>query len=301
MPKGNRKQQKRQAEVAEKALQNEIKRNDQKIPDIVQDSALFKEDDDQEKVKKTKIRLNPRPQVEKKTAPPKTEFVDLWGDDENVKKPEKPIRKAKQIKPRKANLPTSAESYTSKDLTVKRTKTISEVMEKQEEKPETFDPAEEMEDGEEVNDGIGDSLAGDVPVKIDGVENIVVPAPDKKEYKDIILSADLKANIPVAEKMKLRKMIRENNQKFNEEKEKAFEGEFEKVKETAEELEKRKEEISKRPKREQVNHKERYIISEPLYQVDKVPESMADISGDQKQFARLQRDLELRGVVGLHH
>ena len=302
MPKGNRKQQKRQSEIAQKALESEIKRNDEKIPDIVPDSALFKEDDDEEKVKKTKIRLNPRPLLEKKTQPPKTEFTDLWGDDNSeTAKKAKLLKKAKQGKMKKANLPTSSESYTSKDLITTKRKKVDDVLETKEEDVQAFDPAEEMGEEGEYNDGIGDSTIGDVPVQPEGLDKIVVPEPEKKQMKDIILSVHIPQNMPHQERAIKRKMMRDNNKLVKAQQRDQLDPEFEATTEAAKEIEEHQKEIASRPKKEHVNPKEQYIIDEPKYQMDKVPESLGDVSGDTAQFTRFQRDLEIRGLTPLHH
>ena len=302
MPKGNRKQQKRQSEIAQKALESEIKRNDEKIPDIVPDSALFKEDDDENKVKKAKIRLNPRPALEKKTQPPKTEFTDLWGDDNSeTSKKAKQLKKAKQSNAKKANLPTSAESYTSKDLITTKRKKIDDVLESKEEAQPAFDPAEEMGEEGEFDDGIGDSTVGDVPVAPEGLDKIVVPESEKKQMKDIILSVHIPQNMPHAERAIKRKMMRENNRLVKAQKQDQLEPEFESTTDAAKEIEEKQKEIAARPKKERVNPKEQFIIDEPTYQMDKVPESLGDVSGDSAQFTRFQRDLELRGLTPLHH
>ncbi|EAY11311.1 hypothetical protein TVAG_344050 [Trichomonas vaginalis G3] len=296
MPKGNRKKQQREKAVAEAVLQQEIKKSEEKIPDIVPNSALFKEDDGLVEKKKVKIPLHPRPNIEKRPAPPKTELVDLWGE-EPVQKKYKPNKYENRVnqKPKKANLPTSDESYNSAKL-------ITQPKKPQIEETETVtavDPAEEVHD-EEYHDGIGDYLEGDVPAVPDNLDKIIPPKPDPKPKHDLILNAYLPENMPVAEKMRIRKIIKENNRIARQRVEDALVPEFENTKQAAKEVEERNKEIASRPKKEKVSHLEKYIADEPLYEAEKVPESTAEITGDSKAFTRLQRSLEVRGVVPLH-
>lgn len=295
MPKGNRKKQQREKKVAQEALEREIKKSEQTIPDIVPNSALFKEDDEMAPKKKVKIPLHPRPEIEKRPPPPKTELVDLWGE-EPVKKNEKQLKFVNRVnpKPKKANLPTTAESYNSEKLIAKPKKP-----EPVEENIKPIDPAEEVND-EEYHDGIGDYLEGDVPVAPEGLDKIVPPKPDPKPRKDMILNAYLPESMPVAEKMRIRKIIKENNRIMRQRAEDALVPEFERTLDAAKEVEERNKELAARPKREKESHLEKFIADEPLYEQEKVAESTAEISGDSKAFTRLQRSLEIRGVVPLH-
>lgn len=297
MPKGAHNKQKRIRNVAEQALKQEIKHNEEKIPEIVPDSALFTNDDDPVKAKKAKIHIVPRPELEEKPKPPTNEFYDIWGDAPAAPKKQNKRNTAAPVNPPKPSVPKSSEAYTAADYRIK-SKTIKEVIEAQTE-ARTVDPAENVEEGEH-DDGIGDSLQGDVPVVPENIDKIVPPKPNQKPMRNLILNIHIPDNIPVAQKTELRKMIRENNRIDRERREAELLPEWERIEEATKEIDARNAEIAARPPKEKKNRLDKFIADEPEFVADAKPDKLSAMPADLNPAKRMIQSLERREKVPIH-
>ena len=277
--------EKRERKIAEKALEFEKKQNEEKIAEIIPDSSLFKEDDNKPKEKKSKILLHPRPKINEKPPVPKVEYKDLW----DTPKPSIPFKNL----PKKQTLPKSSESYHSSDLNIKKKKNIEEIFTSEKIQIQTYDPAEQIETN--FDDGMGDSLSGDQPIILENPITSVPPVATKKEKDLIKLNAHFPDYLPMDQRIKLRKEIKENNLKLRLQKEKELE---EEIKNDLD-----KPIINEKPNnnnKNKIDPIERFLPDEPEYQLEEIPKTLSELPSDQKQFSRLQRDFEIRRKVGLH-
>jgi len=281
MSKTQNAREKRMRNIAESALKVEIDQNEKKIPEIIPESSLFSVDNG-EKPKKKKLFISPRKYKEEKPSIQKVEYNDIWGD-------ETPSGNVKSAK--KASLPKSSDSYRSSDLANKK-KTVLEII--GESIKHNPDPAQN--EHKDVEDGIGDSLAGESPVGPSEPVKIS-PAPKSKPEKSTLkVNANIPSYLPAENRKKIRTEINENRKILLKMKDEQTQSQFEKDLTEKTDIE---ENNDKEPK-QKIDPLERFIIDEPEYEQDSAPSSLSELSGDKKQFARLQRSFEVRRKVGLH-
>lgn len=290
------KKEKRIRKVAEAASQSEKLRNAQKLPEIIPESALFEEDNDTQK-KKKKIVLHPRPVYEKEQKTADEELEDIWGkksiSTENHPKPKG------RFKPRKS-YPTSNMAYNSATNVVP----IRQSNEEQEEQEleQNIAVADELVNGtiEEIihSDGIGDSLAGDVP----NLPETTVKLPEKvfAEKFEIQIDGKIPKTMPDDQKKIKYKQLREDLRRIQAKEDAKILPEFEKTKEYQKEIEERIQELASRPKVEKEDRLMKFIPDEPEPDIHKLPENITELPAYSRPFASLQRKFEIERKTILH-
>ena len=285
MGRNRRAKEKRIRKVADDVLKSEMQRNAERIPEMVPDSALF-EDSTTDGMKKKKIFLHPRPPV---TPIPKTadvEYTDIWGEESVKKFERKPKR---QLNRQKMALPTSEDSYRSAHHVRKP--------EEKEAEEEAHDPAVTVTITD-ADQGMGDSLKGDVP---NGpAVDIPAPGPKKKEGYGIRAIRTIPKWYPEEKRKQMMQDVKIASRQIREKMEEELLPEFENTKEIAVEVQEKMKEIAEKPKQEKEDKLMNFIAAEPGYDMEKVPETLSELSGDTRPFARIQRSFEQRRKVGLH-
>ena len=284
--------EKRSRKVSEAALQSEILRNNQKLPEIIPDSALFEEDNDT-KEKKKKIVLHPRPVYEKEQKTIDEEIKDIW--DINSSIPEnypKPRGKPKA----KKNYPTSSMAYNSSSNVIPRP------MPEEDQQDQNLAIADELItetiDGVIHSDGIGDSTIGDIP----HLPETTCKPPEKTSTVkfDIVVDGKVPKSMPDEQKKIKYKALREALKQVQEREDAKILPEFEKTKEYAKEIQEKIEELASRPKKEKEDKLMKFIADEPEFKIYEQPQSLSELPADDRPFARLQRKFEVERKVGLH-
>lgn len=287
MGKLNRKQKKRIDKLAQDVLNSEIERNNRVISRNIDDSAIFEDTNETKKIKKTKIYIHARPEVERSPKKPKQEFFDIWGDE-----PILPKKDAKKISVGNISYPRTDESYQSTNNTILRSELLmKQKIEKMEEKA-----LENLPKTKPSSTGMGDTLAGDINDNY--VEPFSLPEPKKKKRCDLILSRHIPRNMPLNERIRIRRMIRENNKIKRERDNAEIEKNYDRMDEIIKEVDA---ELNKPVKEKEHRHRwDSFIADEPVYVTDVTkPESLSDVSGDVNSMARYRRSLELRDKLGV--
>ncbi|KAH0785197.1 hypothetical protein GPJ56_010840 [Histomonas meleagridis] len=283
----NHRKEKRIRQVGESALKSEILRNQEKVPEILPDSALFAESIEKPK-KKKKIILHPRPEPQPKLKPAE-EYYDIWASA-----PTKSTKPQKKNTKKEYSVPSSM-SYRSKELVNPE---IEKIRKQQEEEANGIQST--ITNIQYIGDsGIGDTLEGDVS----NGPLIDIPAPNPPQRKPKrLLNMPVPKYLPDEQKAKIKREIRENFKLLRQEKEEELVPEFERTKETAEEINKRMEELANRPKKEKehVDGILNFIADEPSLEMEKLPQNLSEVQADQRPLARLQRSFEIRRKVALH-
>lgn len=290
----NRSKEKRIRKVSEQALQSEILRNTQKLPEIIPESALFEEDSEIQK-KKKKIVLHPRPVYEKEPKTMDEEIKNIWDKNLSVAENYPKLRGNTRPKPKK-NFPTSNMAYNS------ASNVISPPNPSEEQQDQNAVIANEIitETFEEVlhSDGIGDSTIGDVPK----VPEVTSKPPEKVSTVsfDIVVDGKIPKSMPDDQKKIKHQALREALRQIQAKEDEKILPEFEKTKEYAKEIQDRKEELASRPKAEKEDKLMKFIADEPNFKIYEQPNSLTELPADDRPFARLQRKFEIERKVGLH-
>lgn len=284
----NRAKAKRIKKVAEEALESEKRRNAERLPEILPDKVLFREDDGTVK-KKKKIVLYPRPVYKKEAKIIEEEIEDIWKDVSTI--PINQKKKKSNTQPKK-NYPTSNMAYNSSAV-------VRPPPPPPEEKPE--EEGEEIHIEEEVfiEDDLGDSTAGDIA----SITQVTVLPPEKPEKKknDLLQNAFIPKTLPDDQKRIKYQELRENRKLLNERIEAERAPEFEKTPEYLKEIIERNEEIAQRPKKEKEDvYAKLFIAEDPEFPIYEKANTLTDLPSDNQPLVRWQLDMERRRKVALH-
>ena len=289
--------EKRIRKVAESALQSEIARNAQKVPEIIPESSLFEEDNSNQPEKKKKIVLHPRPSNKPRPKTADEEIEDIWGPSKDIPIGHpKPRAKPKQARKAK-NYPTSAMAYNSAKIVTPKKEEVEEEGDNNDNDDYEHDAAELENDGVE-DTGLGDSVKGDAAVDIQVNER--PPDPVKVLKKDVLFDGKVTKSMPDNIKMQKHQAKREAERKIREIIEEKMLPEFDKVPQYSEEIRKRNEEIAARPKKEKEDKLMKFVADEPEFQVHEKVNSLAEMPGDVRAFSRIQRKFEVERKTALH-
>lgn len=283
------KRAKRERQIADAALEKEIQKNEQKLPEILDDEKIFSVGD-QVDGKKKKVFVQPARDIKKiKPKTSEVSYTDIWGgaDASAAASKAKPKKKVALIK-----APTSADSYRSET-------NVNPNPPKQEEETEETN-AQTTYTIENTDTGIGDSLAGESPVEPEITEGLMAPAPPGKEDSSEywIRNNVVPRHLPEDKKAELRKLIRENMEivrsKKEEEATKIFEDDLARVDEYNHPP------PPKEPKpKEDSGPNPAYIPVTPELTITEVPQTLGDIEGDKHPLSRIVQHLEETRQVGL--
>lgn len=278
-------------QVGDSALQSQILRNQEKIPEIVPESSLF-ETNTPAKDKKKKIVIHPRPVVKKTLTTPEQSYYDLWGSEDSSAP-----RKSKPAPKKREYAVGSDMSYRSAKL-VNPDGIRQRKLEAEEEERAALSSVSAVTIIDDQS--VGDTLLGDAP----NAPAVDVESPQIKEKKKKrLLNQHVPKYLPDDVKAKMKQEIRERFLEMKKEKEEELVPEFEKTKEAAEEIQKAIEKSKNKPKKQKkADHGRhlRFIADEPSLEMEAMPSSLREIQADTRPFARLQRSNEVRRKVCIH-